>query len=135
MPRLLTGELRKVLPKLREQEGSDDPVVYAIFFFPLIGWIWLAIEGEPRGNDFIFFGYVIGFEAEFGYFALSELEDVNIDGLKVERVEHFEPTPLETIRGHIAPDACGKAPKGFDRGDERHHYNENDDQNNRQKGI
>ncbi len=99
MSTLLTEELRKALPKLREQQGSDDPIVYAIFFFPLSDWRWLVTEGERRGDDFIFFGYVFGFEAELGYFALSELEGVNIDGLKVERIEDFEPAPLKTIRG------------------------------------
>lgn len=33
MSRLLTDELRKALPKVYEQDGSGDPVVYAIFFF------------------------------------------------------------------------------------------------------
>ena len=135
MATLLTEELRKALPKLREQAGSDDPIVYAIFFFPLSYWRWLVTEGERRGDDFILFGYVVGLEAELGYFALSELEGVNIDGLKVERVEDFEPAPLKTIRGHIAPDACDEERTGFDRGDERRHYNENDDQNDRLKEL
>lgn len=95
MSRLLTEEISKVLPKLSEQEGSTNPVVYAIFFFPLSGWVWFVTEGEPRGEDFIFFGYVVGFEAELGYFTLSELEGVDIDGLRVERVENFEPAPLK----------------------------------------
>lgn len=95
MSRLLTDDLKKALPKLREQEGARDPVVCAIFFFPLSGWKWFVTEGEQRGDDFIFFGYVTGFEAEFGYFALSEVEGVNIDGFRVEWVEDFRPAPLK----------------------------------------
>jgi len=95
MSGLLTDELREALPRLREQDGSADPVVHAVFFFPLSGWKWFVTEGEPRDGDFVFFGYVIGFEAEFGYFALSELEGVNIHGFKVEHVEGFRAATLK----------------------------------------
>ncbi|HMS09265.1 MAG TPA: DUF2958 domain-containing protein [Pyrinomonadaceae bacterium] len=95
MSGLLTDELREALPRLREQDGSADPVVHAVFFFPLSGWKWFVTEGEPRDDDFIFFGNVTGLEAEFGYFALNELEGVNIDGFKVECVEDFRPAPLK----------------------------------------
>lgn len=94
MSRLLNETLRSTLPKLREQEFSRDPTVHAMFFFPGSGWTWLVTEGESNGDDFIFFGYVIGFEAEFGTFALSELEELNIHGVRVERVEDFEPAVL-----------------------------------------
>ncbi len=94
MSRLLTEELRKALPKLREQEGAADPVVFAKFFFPASGWTWLVTEGQPEGDGFTFFGYVIGFEAEWGYFALSELDGVNVKGLTIERDCYFEPSKL-----------------------------------------
>lgn len=97
MSKLLNEELRKALPKLCEQEGSDDPVVYAIFFFPLSGWKWFVVEGQPDGNDFVFFGYVIGFEAEWGYFSLTELEHINIRGLVIERERRLEPAILSTL--------------------------------------
>lgn len=94
MSRLVNDALRSTLPKLRQQEYSKDPIVHAVFYFPISGWKWFVIEGEPNGDDFTFFGYVIGFEAEFGYFSLSELEDVDIHGIKVERVEDFKSIPL-----------------------------------------
>lgn len=94
MSRLLSDEVKKVLPRLREQEHSKDPTVYTVFFFPLSGWKWFVTEGEPTGDDFIFFGYVIGFEAEFGSFSLSELEGLDIHGVRVESVEDFEPASL-----------------------------------------
>ena len=43
------------------------------FFTPDSSWTWYA--SEFNGDD-IFFGFVIGFEPEFGYFSLSELESV-----------------------------------------------------------
>ena len=95
MSRLFTEELRRVLPKLRAQEGADDPVVHAIFFFPLSDWKWFVTEGEPNGDDVTFFGYVEGFEAELGHFTLSELEGVDIDGFKIERIEDFGSAPLK----------------------------------------
>ena len=40
---------------------------------------WLATEGEPDGDDFIFFGYVTlnGIDWEWGYFSLTEMEELN----------------------------------------------------------
>lgn len=96
MSELLTDELRMALPKVYEQDSSGDPVVYAIFSFPLSGWKWFVTEGEPRGDDFIFFGYVIGFEAELGYFSLRELEEININGIVIERDCNFKPSKLST---------------------------------------
>lgn len=92
MSKLLTEELRNALPKLREQDGSKDPIVYATFYFPGSNWVWYVTEGEPQGEDFIFFGYVIGFESEWGYFSLRELEEVRVNGLSIERNLRFEPT-------------------------------------------
>lgn len=94
MSRLLTEELKNALPKLREQEGAADPVVFAKFFFPASGWTWFVTEGQPEGDDFTFFGYVIGFEAEWGYFRLKELEEVNIKGIVIERDCYFEPSKI-----------------------------------------
>lgn len=98
MSRLLNEELRKALPKLREQEGSADPVVFAKFFFPASGWTWFVTEGEAQTDDFLFYGHVIGFEREWGYFTLRELEEVEVNGLRVERELNFEPTPFSRCR-------------------------------------
>ena len=55
---------------------------------------------EFNGDD-IFFGFVIGFEPEFGYFSLSELESVRGPlGLLIERDLHFEPKSLEELKDH-----------------------------------
>lgn len=94
MTRLLTESLKSVLPRLREQERSEDPTVYAVFSFPASGWKWFVMEGELTGEDFLFFGYVIGFEGEFGHFSLSELEAVDIHGIRVERLQDFNPARL-----------------------------------------
>ena len=85
MMELLTPELRERLPKLYEQENIKDPIVHLKFFFPAADWTWFVTEGEAEGSDFTFFGYVIGFASEWGYFSLRELEEINIHHLTVER--------------------------------------------------
>ena len=95
MSKLLTEELKKTLPKLRAQDGSKDPIVYMKFFFPASNWTWYVTEGEVTDDDdFLFFGYVIGFEREWGYFGMSELEGVNVHGIRVARDLSFDPKPL-----------------------------------------
>ena len=83
---LLDDQLRNRLPALYSQEAEPDPIVYAKFFLPGTGWTWYVTEGGEQGNDFLFFGFVVGLDSEFGYFVLSELESVRSPlGLKVER--------------------------------------------------
>jgi hypothetical protein len=91
-------DVRNSLPKLYAQDGEDDPKVYVKFFTPWSNWTWFATEGEQQGEDFIFFGYVIGHEKEWGYFSLNELSSVSGPaGLKIERDIYFEPKPVSEI--------------------------------------
>ena len=84
--KLLTDELRAKLPALYSQEKEAEPVVYAKFFLPGTGWTWYVTEGSQQEDDYLFFGFVVGLESEFGYFLLSELESVQTKlGLTVER--------------------------------------------------
>ena len=55
-------------------------------------------EGSAEDGDFRFFGLVIGYAREFGYFLLSELEALRTPlGLKVERDLHFREGPLTDV--------------------------------------
>jgi hypothetical protein len=95
---LLTDEVRAALPVLYSQEQVKDPIVRVKFFTPWSNWTWYATEGGPEGEDFIFFGYVIGFESEWGYFALSELSSVQGPlGLAIERDLYFTPAPISEV--------------------------------------
>lgn len=90
--KLLTEELKRVLPRLYSQEGDPNPVVHCRFFTPDSNWTWYVTEGEPEGDDFRFFGYVRGLEEEWGYFLLSELEAARGPlGLPIERGLYFQP--------------------------------------------
>lgn len=84
--KLLTDELRARLPALHAQEAEAEPVVYAKFFLPGTYWTWYATEGSQQEDDYLFFGFVVGLESEFGCFLLSELESIRTPlGLSVER--------------------------------------------------
>jgi len=71
---LLPDELKSRLPPLRSQEAADEPFVYARYFLPNTGWNWYPIEGEPKDEDYLFFGFVSGGADEFDHFFLSELQ-------------------------------------------------------------
>ena len=94
MSELLPKEIESVLPRISDQEGNKNPTVYAVFQFPLSGWIWFVTEGDSYEDDICFFGYVVGLEREWGYFCVSELESVDINGNKVCRSEDHVPRPL-----------------------------------------
>ena len=94
MSELLLEELKIALPKISAQEGSKNPTVFAVFQFPLSGWIWFVTEGDSYEDDICFFGYVVGLEREWGYFCLSELESADVNGIKVCRDEDHVPRPL-----------------------------------------
>ena len=95
---LLPNELRAKLPPLYSQENVKDPVVHFKFFTPDSSWIWYVTEGSPEDDDFIFFGYVIGLEKEWGYFALSELTAARgPHGLPIERDLYFKPGPFRQV--------------------------------------
>lgn len=96
---LLPSNMREQLPRLYANEELGLAAQALVkFFTPDASWTWYA--SEFNGED-IFFGLVIGHEAEFGYFALSELEAVRGPmGLPVERDLHFEAKSLRELRDH-----------------------------------
>ncbi len=102
--KLLTEELKNALPALYTQEHEEDPMVICKFFDPTGSWTWYAIEGEEtENNDFLFFGYVIGFDAELGYFTLSQLITakqgvIGLRALPIERDLYFSPCKLSEIK-------------------------------------
>ena len=68
----------------------------AISLMPRTGWTWYVTEFDGEDS---FFGYVVGFEKELGYFSLSELQGIRgALGLPVERDLYFEPKPLSEVK-------------------------------------
>lgn len=98
---LLTQEMIAQLPALYAQDGKGDlAIAYAKFFTPDSNWTWYATEYSPEEG--LFYGLVVGFEVELGYFALEELEEYRGPlGLPIERDLHFTPTTLKEIRRQL----------------------------------
>ena len=94
--KLLTKKLLENFPPLYSQEEVSDPVAIARFYDTLGNWSWYAIEFDGKN---LFFGLVIGFERELGYFSLAELEQINeAAGFnRIERDSSFSPVPISKI--------------------------------------
>ena len=96
--KVLPDELRARIPALYSQENEVDPIVYAKFFPPGTAWTWYVTERGPQEDDYLFFGFVVGLESEFGYFLLSELEAVRAQlGFQVERDLSFHEGRLTDV--------------------------------------
>lgn len=67
---------------------------------------WYFIEGQEEGEDFIFYGVVLGLVAtEYGYVSANEMASITIDAskyglgiLQVEQDKEFEPCKLSAIK-------------------------------------
>ena len=95
---IFPNELRQTVPPLHSQEGIADPVVHLKFFTRDANWTWYVTEGSPEDDDFIFFGFVVGLEEEWGHFSLSELSEARgPSGFPVERDLHFVPERLRQV--------------------------------------
>lgn len=99
--KLLTAEIKRKLPKLYATDGlpNEERMVVAKFFDPYGSWTWYVLEGEEQEDgDWLFFGLVEGFEKEFGYFSLRELESSEKFGRqRIERDKYFDPVPLTEV--------------------------------------
>ena len=111
---LLPDSLKERIPALYSQEEVPDPLVVCKFFDPVGSWTWYATEGSPVDEDgyydtdkekvdYLFFGLVVGFEKELGYFSLTELQTLKggmrgIRALPIERDVYFTPTRLSEVR-------------------------------------
>ena len=62
-------------------EGKEYKCLFYASGFPKCTWEWYGFEEEMKeGSDVIYFGYVMGFENEFGSFSTRELKDSGIIG-------------------------------------------------------
>ncbi|MDC3413975.1 DUF2958 domain-containing protein [Terrihalobacillus insolitus] len=94
----MTKEIENRIPRLYETEEIEtDEKVVQVKFFGANGWTWYGVEYDPE--DKLFFGLVDGFEREWGYFSLNELEEVNrqYPFPMIERDLYFEPTKIKDL--------------------------------------
>ena len=106
--KLMTQEIEQKLPELYYFEtAGKEPIATVKFFDPVGSWTWYVAEGRKQDNgDWLFWGLVDGFESEYGYFTLNELEHAKdgsrgIYALPIERDLYFHPTPLKQLKSQI----------------------------------
>lgn len=92
--KLMTKEIEKKLEKhpIYSQDGKGKEAdVLCKFFTPWSNWSWYVLEGEKQEDgDWYLYGYTVSDFSEFGYFMLSDLENVRGPfGLKIERDMYF----------------------------------------------
>lgn len=98
MQELMPKELAETVPPLYATEDEGDPIARVKLFSCFNGWTWLVTECDPDSGEA--FGLVKGFEEEWGYFSIREMEEVNRSkGIGViERDLYFEPAPVSRVR-------------------------------------
>ena len=76
LPDVLRTKFKKYPLYSQDGKGLKAKVIAKYFSY---GSTWLATEGEPNEDDFIFFGYVQinNQDWEWGYFSLNEMEQIN----------------------------------------------------------
>lgn len=103
--KLLSDRLRAQLPKLHATDAMPmaEKLAVAKFFTADSNWTWYAVEFDGKDT---FFGLVEGFEREYGYFSLLEMESLRGPrGLPMERDLYFKPTPLVKLDSSLRVDA------------------------------
>ena len=105
MYELMPEELAATVPPLYAIEA--EPIGRAKLFSCFNGWAWLVTEHDPESGEA--FGLVKGFEEEWGYFSIREMEEVNRSkGFNViERDFYFDPKPVSEVRQKSAGAPAG----------------------------
>ena len=91
-------ELLNQVPSLyaTERISLKEKSIHLHFFIGGCDWYVAEYDGDD-----LFFGYAVLNDdmpnSEWGYFALSELRDINIHGLEIDRDLHWKPTPVKEI--------------------------------------
>jgi len=88
-------------PLYSGEEKYDDQgnrPILAKYFTPDSNWTWYVLEAERQGDDWYFYGYVEGFESEYGPFLLSDLQSARGPlGLAIERDLYFRNKRLRDV--------------------------------------
>jgi hypothetical protein len=93
---IFPNELRRCVPPLHSQKDIRDPIVH-LKFFSNTRWISYVTEGSLVDDDFVFFGFVVGWEEEWGEFFISELNASARSGVSIERDVQFKPKRFSQI--------------------------------------
>ena len=99
--KLMTKELEETLPALYETENikTNNKILQVKFIAVNNRWEWYLVEYNKDTQ--IAFGYVKGFENEWGYFSLKEFEELNEDGLSIIRDKTFQPIEFMELNNNF----------------------------------
>ena len=90
--KIVTKHMMKTTPSLGSTENvsMSEKILHTKLFTPWGNWTWYICEANFETGEC--FGLVEGFEKEWGYFNLFELQQIRGPmGLKVERERAFQP--------------------------------------------
>ena len=95
--KLLTKELLKKLPPIGHSiETKEEPQAIVKWFTPDSNWTWYVAEYNPE--DGMCWGLVDGFEKEFGFFTIDEIQKLKGPlKLPIERDKWFEKCNLNSL--------------------------------------
>lgn len=86
------------IPALYKQESAGgNAIVHIKLFFPAGSATWYLTEYDPVEK--IAFGWVTGLGTdELGYVSITELEELRVHGLRVERDLYWRPATLREVK-------------------------------------
>ncbi len=95
---LLPQELEVTLPALYETENipTHKKILHIRYIAIFSNWEWYLCEYDKDTKTA--FGYVKGFENEWGYFSLQEFQEINDENLKIIRDENFTPIQFKELK-------------------------------------
>ena len=95
--KLLTKELLKKLPPIGHSiESKEEPQAIVKWFTPDSNWTWYVAEYNPENG--MCWGLVDGFEKEFGFFTIDEIQKLKGPlKLPIERDMWFEKCNLNSL--------------------------------------
>lgn len=84
------------IPKIYDQQRSNNPKVYARYFIDDSDWEWLILEYSKLQR--LFFGLILP-DNKLTYFTVEELQKVELEyGVKVELDTNFKIIDLKEIK-------------------------------------
>ena len=95
--KLLTRELLKKLPPIGHSiKTKEEPQAIVKWFTPDSNWTWYVAEYNPENG--MCWGLVDGFEKEFGFFTIDEIQKLKGPlKLPIERDMWFEKCNLNSL--------------------------------------
>ena len=96
---LIPEDVRSQIPPLGATEGEADPMIWAKLTIPAVGWTWYLAEMHSLPPDAIFRGYAVGWDEQYEYFTLAELEQIAaVEGVPLTYDATFTPCRLSVVR-------------------------------------